>query len=93
MYEFYIEHNIGKTHFAELAKVGLKTLKKYEQGKPIRSDSRQRIEFAKRIFENNELVYPDVINPFGGCFTFMRYRKDVEEMDKKYHELVIKERA
>lgn len=58
MKEFYNKYNLNNETFASIAGVGVRTLKKYIDGKAIREDSRSRIETAIYIAEKYNLVRP-----------------------------------
>lgn len=58
MKDFYKKYNLSNDSFAGLAHVGVKTLKKYIDGKPIRHDSECRIIKARKVIEDNDLKRP-----------------------------------
>ena len=90
--EFYEKYNLNHTYFAEMAHVGVKTLIKYDEGKPIRSDSRERIEKAIRTVIKYNHIRPrfnsgESLGFFG--FTYrMEFRREMDEYMTKFQTLL-----
>lgn len=56
--KFYKDHCISRTHFAEIARVGRRSLLKYEHGLALRPTTIRRIETAIRVIEKHDLNWP-----------------------------------
>lgn len=87
--EFYKKYNLNKYYFAEMAHVGVSTLRKYERGEKIQEKSRMRIENAVRVVVKNEYVRPKYKGGFDSMYNsyFLRitqeYKKHFEELLKE----------
>ncbi|MCC8152100.1 MAG: hypothetical protein LIO96_11785 [Lachnospiraceae bacterium] len=58
MKDFYTKYNINTFEFAGVIGVGQRSLKKYENGEPLRESTKTRIEKAVKIIINNDLHLP-----------------------------------
>jgi hypothetical protein len=58
MGEFYKHYNLSASHFSKLLKMDIKTLRKYENGERLKAEIVNKIELAKEIIVNNNIIFP-----------------------------------
>ena len=91
MMEFYDKYNLNNENFASIAGVGVKTLKKYIEGKTIRKDSILRIERAVHIAEKHNLVRPRFDYGKGikeGMWYKNEFHRKVRDYEEHFKELI-----
>lgn len=87
MKEFYNKYNLNNETFASIAGVGVRTLKKYIEGKTIRGDSKMRIEKAIRVAEKYNLVRPRFDYGKGikeGMWYKSEFHREVRNYEEKF---------
>lgn len=90
---FYRKYNLSSQKFAPIAGVGVRTLKKLENGEDIRPDSYARIIVAMQVIEKYNLKRPECSHGFGwDCFWRSEmFRNELCEYEKRCKELIRKE--
>ena len=85
--EFYEKYKLSKDTFAPIAGVGKNSLIKFEEGKPLRADTRARIELAMMVAEKHKLVRPQYDHAEAyHCFG-ISYNMRFNDECRKYKEL------
>jgi transcriptional regulator with XRE-family HTH domain len=83
MKELYNKYNLSKNHFAELLRMDVKTLTKYEQGKKLRVKTISKIELGKKIVMGNNIIFPKR-EFFRDNMYYSFYREDLRKADKQF---------
>lgn len=76
MNKFYNRHNLSRNHFAELAHVGVRSVRNYERRIPLRRATTVRIEKTINIIRKYDLRWP----MYSGDRYMFLYEKDRQDM-------------
>lgn len=88
MIDFYRKYNLNKYYFSEIAGVGTRSLIKYDEGKHIRDNTRNRIELAIQVAEKYNLVRPHINFRPGDVHGANVFRKSQREYFDKFKYLI-----
>lgn len=94
---FYKKYNLNKYEFAYIAEVSHRSLEKFANGEPIRSDTKLRIETAMRVAEKYDLKrpkfnYSESLGFFGISYK-NKFHEDVRNYEERFKRLIEEERS
>jgi predicted transcriptional regulator len=87
MNEFFEKYKLSYNHFAEIAHVGVRSLRKYAAGEVIKEDTKLRIEKAMRVVEKHNLVRPTLNCRAGDVQGYIKFDKDIREYKRNFDKL------